>query len=180
LVEHVTENHGVGGSIPSLATCNLSDLHCQLLVHERVGCKVVASGASSSTSSAPLRFAGSQRPYVSTVSWMLALHLVDCRALILTSLEGEAHSAPSSGPQSPSRQYRWPSLQQSRPEWSRSPCPYRSPGRSSRQSHRSRTCTKQPDMPTRSAKTVRVDRIGFIFLSPHRPHREDTRIGRRR
>jgi hypothetical protein len=106
-----------------------------------------------------------------------ALHLVDCRALILTSLEGEAQSAPSSGPQSPSRQYRWPSLQQSRPEWSRPPCPYRSPGRSSRQSHRSRTCTKQPEMPTRSARTVRVDRVGFIFVSPHR---DDTGIGRHR
>jgi len=82
-------------------------------------------------------------------------------------------------PQSPSRQYRWPSLQQSRPEWSRLACPYRSPGRSSRQrqSRWARSGREQPEMPTRSARTVSVGRIGFIVVSPHR---DDTRTRPRR
>src|SRR5712692_2703405 len=78
-------------------------------------------------------------------------------------------------PQSPSRQFGWLALQQSRPEWSRPPCAYRSPGRSSR--HRHSRCAwvgrEQPAMPTRSAKTVRVDRIGFILELPLQLQAED-------
>src|SRR5206468_11609529 len=70
-----TENHGVGGSTPPLATREIRHLHHQLLATYPFGCRLVATrgvAVSSRTSSTPLRFAGSHRPYVSAVSWMLA------------------------------------------------------------------------------------------------------------
>jgi len=48
-------------------------------------------------------------------------------------------------------------------QWLRPPSAYRSAVRSSGESRRSRTGSKQPEMPMRSARTVSVGRISFIF-----------------